>query len=91
MPENWRVRVGIHFGTVMAGVVGHRQYSFDLWGDTVNTAARIESYGMGDSVNLSRAAWQQISDLSRAESLGMVAVKGKGELEILRFKGFMAA
>lgn len=88
MPANWHVRVGIHFGPVMAGVVGQRQYLFDLWGDTVNTAARIESHGVADSVNLSRAAWQQIVHLSFGEPLGVVQVKGKGELEIIRFKEF---
>ncbi len=89
MPENWRVRVGINVGPVMAGVVGRSQYLFDLWGDTVNTAARIESNGMANSVNVSRVAWQQISDQCYGESLGMVQVKGKGELEILRIKGFI--
>ena len=88
-PENWRVRVGINVGPVMAGVVGRSQYLFDLWGDTVNTAARIESNGMANSVNVSRVAWQQISDQCYGESLGMVQVKGKGELEILRIKGFI--
>ena len=91
MPGNWHVRVGINFGPVVAGIVGHRQYLFDLWGDTVNIAARMESSGMGDSVNLSRVAWEQISDRASAESLGMVEVKGKGELEIFRFTGFVAA
>ena len=90
MPENWLVRVGINVGPVMAGVVGRSQYLFDLWGDTVNTAARIESNGMANSVNVSRVAWQQISDQCYGESLGMVQVKGKGELEILRVKGFIA-
>ena len=89
MPENWLVRVGINVGPVMAGVVGQSQYLFDLWGDTVNTAARIESHGMANSVNVSRVAWQQISDQCYGESLGMVQVKGKGELEILRIKGFI--
>ena len=87
-PAHWRVRVGIHVGPVVAGVVGRRQYSFDLWGDTVNTAARIESHGRSGAVNLSEPAWRQIKDHARAESLGPVTVKGKGELEIFRFQGF---
>ena len=46
LPAGWDVRIGIHAGPVMAGVLGRRQYQFDLWGDTVNTAARIESHGV---------------------------------------------
>ena len=90
MPASWSVRVGIHFGPVVGGVVGHRQYLFDVWGDTVNTAARIESHGKTDSVTVSRFAWQQIADKCDTESLGMVPVKGKGELEILRVTGVIA-
>ena len=86
LPAEWHVRVGIHVGPLIAGVVGHRQYLFDVFGDTVNTAQRIESYGTVDSVNLSREAWGWVSDQFRGESLGFVQVKGKGELEIIRVK-----
>jgi class 3 adenylate cyclase len=81
-PARWQVRVGIHVGPVIAGIVGHRQYLFDLWGDTVNTAQRIQSYGAPDAVNLSRQAWGRIADCCLGESMGSVQVKGKGELEI---------
>lgn len=88
LPTNWSVRVGIHVGQVVAGVLGHRQYQYDLWGDTVNEAQRIEHYGVADAVTLSVEAWQHIADISRGESLGPLPVKGKGMLEIIRFDGF---
>ena len=82
LPAQWHVRVGIHIGTVMAGVVGHQQYLFDVWGDTVNTAARIESHGKADAVNLSPTAMQQVQADIKADSLGLIDIKGKGSLEI---------
>jgi adenylate cyclase len=87
LSAQWNVRVGIHVGPVMAGVVGHRQYMFDLWGDTVNTAARVESQGVNGSVNVSATAWECVADHCHGESLGLVMVKGKGEVEIIRVDG----
>jgi class 3 adenylate cyclase/DNA-binding NarL/FixJ family response regulator len=89
LPAHWDVRVGIHFGGVVAGVIGHRQYLFDLWGDTVNTAARMESQGVPGAITLSPEAWRQVAHLCRGESLGFVPVKGKGEREMIRFTGFL--
>lgn len=80
----WQVRVGIHVGPVIAGVMGRSTYLFDVWGDTVNTAARLESNGVVGAVNVSGAAWQQIAGLCRGESLGLVKIKGKGSLEMFR-------
>jgi class 3 adenylate cyclase len=89
-PPGWDVRVGVHVGQVVAGVLGLRQYLFDLWGDTVNGAARIQSHGAPGSVSLSIEAWRRVAHLARGESLGRIPVKGKGELEIIRFAGFQA-
>jgi CheY-like chemotaxis protein len=88
LPTAWTIRVGIHIGTVVAGVIGRRQYLFDLWGDTVNTAARMESHGVPGAITLSGAAWQQVAHCCRGQSLGLVTVKGKGPLEMFRFDGF---
>jgi adenylate cyclase len=90
VPAQWHVRVGIHVGPLMAAVVGRRQYLFDVWGDTVNTAERVESHGLADAVNLSREAWQRVSDQCEGESLGFVEAKGKGRLEIIRVKSVAA-
>jgi class 3 adenylate cyclase len=87
LPPGWAVRVGIHVGPVTAGVVGHRQYLFDIWGDTVNTAARIESHGAPGAVNVSEQAWARVAAHCRGRSLGQVEVKGKGPLAFFRVDG----
>ena len=80
----WHIRIGIHVGPVIAGVVGRRTFVFDVWGDTVNTAERIEGNGLPGTVTVSAAAWQQVSAHYDGISLGRVPMKGIGDLEIFR-------
>jgi CheY-like chemotaxis protein len=88
LPTHWNLRVGIHVGPVVAGVIGKRQYLFDLWGDTVNTAARMESHGTPGAITLSGAAWAQVAHRCRGESR-VLKVKGKSDMELFRFDGFL--
>ncbi|MCB9246664.1 MAG: tetratricopeptide repeat protein [Flavobacteriales bacterium] len=80
----FEMRCGIHTGNVVAGIVGHRKFQYDLWGDTVNTASRMESNGMEGKVNISQVTHQKIKDDSdfQFEFRGMVNAKGKGEIEM---------
>jgi len=87
LPAGWTVRVGIHVGPVMAGVVGRRQYLYDLWGDTVNTASRVESHGVKGAVCVSDEVWKRVSGGFQGVSRGIVPVKGKGDMEIVRVEG----
>jgi class 3 adenylate cyclase len=91
LPVGWDLRVGIHVGPVVAGVMGKRQYLFDLWGDTVNTAARMESHGVPGAVTLSATAWQRIAHRFHGKSLGKKPVKGKSDLEMFELIGFRDA
>ncbi|MGE0736317.1 MAG: adenylate/guanylate cyclase domain-containing protein [Alphaproteobacteria bacterium] len=78
----WSVRVGIHFGPVVAGVLGRRQYVYDIWGDTVNTAARIVGQAGPGSVVVSDALWMHVEDRCSGRFLGPIELKGKGKVEL---------
>jgi class 3 adenylate cyclase len=82
LPISWDVRVGIHIGPVVAGVVGRQKFSFDIWGDTVNMAARLAGYGTNSGIFLSSAAWRHVSGRVDATPLGPVSIKGKGNVEV---------
>jgi class 3 adenylate cyclase len=86
---HWPIRVGIHAGSVIGGVVGARQYLFDIWGDTVNTAARVEHHGQPGQVTLSAEAWSKIAHCCRGESRGSIDMKGKGAMELVQFDGLI--
>lgn len=74
---NWQIRAGIDVGPVIGGIVGHRQYLFDIWGDVVNTCARVLACAEPNSICLTRYAWERCRECHTGESLGYRAVKGK--------------
>ena len=78
-PAGWQVRSGIHIGPVVAGVVGSRKFSFDLWGDTVNLAHRLSSLGDEPAIHLSATAWARVAGRVRGNSLGEIDRQGQGK------------
>ncbi len=84
LSAGWQVRVGVHVGPVVAGVLGKEKYLYDIWGDTVNTAARVMQIGTPGEVNVSREVWQAADGTLAGEFLREFPAKGKGEMEIFR-------
>jgi class 3 adenylate cyclase len=80
----FEMRVGIHTGPVVAGIVGVKKFQYDIWGDTVNTASRMESSGELGKVNISKATYIMLKDHPDFifESRGKITAKGKGEIEM---------
>jgi class 3 adenylate cyclase len=78
---NLRLRVGVHSGPVIGGVIGHRKFAFDMWGETVNIASRLESQGIIGRVQVSDATWQLVKDRFEGQPRGTTHLRGYGPLD----------
>ena len=78
----WELRLGIHTGPVVAGVVVKHKFAYDIWGDTVNTASRMESSGMAGCINISQNTYQEIKYFFETEYRGKIKPKNKEELDM---------
>jgi len=85
--QRLRVRIGMNSGPVVAGVIGKTKFAYDVWGDTVNVAARMESHGVKDAIQVSAATAELLETGYRLESRGTIAVKGKGEMPVFLLLG----
>jgi adenylate cyclase len=83
----WQIRIGIHSGDLVAGVVGREKFSYDVWGDTVNTASRLESSGVAGRINISGATYELIKEFFDCEFRGRVPAKHKGEIDMYFVNG----
>ncbi len=82
-----RLRVGVHSGSVIGGVIGHRKFAFDIWGETVNIASRLESHGIPGRVQVSAETWQIVKDLFDADPRGPIDLRGHGPVETFAIVG----
>ncbi|MCB0824418.1 MAG: hypothetical protein KDC09_17100 [Bacteroidales bacterium] len=78
----WELRIGIHTGQVVAGVVGKNKFAYDIWGDAVNTASRMESSGIPGQVNISGSTYELVKHAFECKHRGKIAAKNKGEIDM---------
>jgi adenylate cyclase len=83
----WELRIGLHTGPVIAGVVGIRKFAFDIWGDSVNFASRMESSGAADTINISERTYARVKDFFVCEHRGKVMTKDKREVDMYFVRG----
>ena len=79
--EKLQIRIGIHSGPAVAGVIGIKKFTYDLWGDTVNTASRMESHGLPGQIQVTEDFYKETADLFIYEKRAPIEVKGKGQMQ----------
>jgi adenylate cyclase len=86
-----QLRIGVHSGPVIGGVIGNRKFAFDIWGETVNIASRLESQGVPGRVQVSDATWRAVEQQFEAEHVGLVDIRGYGPMDTYTIVGPRAA
>ena len=87
----WKMRVGVHTGPLVAGVIGQRKFAYDIWGDTVNIAARMENSGEPQQVNISQATYEAIRDRFVCTYRGKIPAKNVGEVAMYFVEGLRSS
>jgi class 3 adenylate cyclase len=85
--ENLKIRIGIHTGNTVAGVIGMHKFAYDVWGDTVNTASAMESHGIPNEIQVSHTSFMRLCDRFVLEPRGSIEIKGKGHMETYFLRG----
>jgi class 3 adenylate cyclase len=78
--KNFSIRIGIHSGLVVAGVIGIKKFTYDLWGDTVNIASRMQSQGLAGKIQVTEVTYKCLRDEFLFEKRGEIEIKGKGKM-----------
>jgi class 3 adenylate cyclase len=84
---NWNLRIGLHSGPLMAGIIGTKKFSYDLWGDTVNIASRMESHGEPGRIQISATTRKLLSDGYACEERGAIELKNRGAMQVYHLLG----
>ena len=84
--HNWSIRVGVHCGPLMAGIIGSRKFAYDLWGDTVNLASRLESQGEAGKIHVSSAMAEALADKFELTELGVFSIRNRGDESVFRLE-----